>query len=130
MLILFACKTIPFDDLLTCSYGLTRTERTVFKALLSERGPRDVLFIARKVGLERSGVQKALNRLLEKGLVTREKGLNKRGGLIYRYQTKPLHAIQEEITTLIRQWCRKAEATVIQELERIHKTGAHASTSS
>ena len=124
MRIFFGCQSIPFDDLLTCSYGLNKTERKVFKALLGHPTPWDVMSIAKQVRLERSGVQKALNSLLKKGLVSRVQGVNKRGGIIYRYQAKPVGQVEAEILGLIEKWCGKASATVKAELARLAKKNA------
>ena len=63
----FACKSIRQEDLIRCSFELNRTEYNVMMFLMKKhKKPLSAGSIAKSMGLERSTVQKAIKRLLQK----------------------------------------------------------------
>lgn len=108
----FACKPISEEDIVRCSFGINKTEYYVLMYLL-KKNVKDLTVneIAKGVLLERSGVQKALKGLLEKGLVTRKMKNLENGGYVYIYSTNKKE-VKEKIKSVLKKWVKDAIKSV------------------
>ena len=111
----FACKRIRQEDLIRCSFELNRTEYNVMMFLMRQRKPLPAAGIAKGMGLERSTVQKAIKRLLEKEIVRRRQRNLRNGGYVFLYELKGKEEIKNSIKEIVREWYEKVE----KEIERI-----------
>jgi len=64
-------RKIRQEELIRCSFSLNKTEYDVLMFLLTHRHKYMVYYIAKRMGLERTTVQKAIKNLLDKELVKR-----------------------------------------------------------
>lgn len=100
----FACKKIRQKEVIRCSFGLNKTEYDILRFLLENEGKRTVSQIAEKINLDRTTVQKAVQGLLGKDLVSRtKKGLSD-GGYTFLYETESKQKIKNQMIKKIRKW--------------------------
>ena len=92
MAISFACKKIEIKDLIKCSFGFSKTEFKVFNFLLGkDKQTFTVADLSEKVELDRTSVQRALKKLVDKKIVERRAKNLGNGCFFYIY--KILHKI-------------------------------------
>ena len=107
-----SCIDISMDDLLRCSFGLSRLEVGVLKALLDEEGWTPVGKIASRMRRDRSVVQRGLSSLLAKKLIVREQANKPHGGYEYLYMASDKKAIKRSILGKSRAFCMMVNAQV------------------
>ncbi|MDK2849880.1 MAG: hypothetical protein PWP03_157 [Candidatus Woesearchaeota archaeon] len=91
-----------------CSYGLGRGEYKIFEFMLRLKEPKTIKEIAEMIGKERTTVQKAITKLLEKGLVKRRQMNLSTGGYVFVYFMEDKERIKKEIKEIIKSWCEDA----------------------
>jgi len=111
MSINFACKTIKIEELIKCSFSLTKTEYNILMFLLKHQ-EIPLNQIASKLKLERTSIQKAMTSLMIKDLVTRQKIILKKGGYTYLYKSKNKEQIKKQIIKLINIWSKSAKKQI------------------
>lgn len=114
-MVTFACKKIPQEDLIRCSFDLRKTSYKLLIHLMKQKRPLRASEIADGIGLERSSVQKALGKLLEKDLVVRSQKNLEKGGYIYFYRTKNKQEIKQRMKEIISNWYENTR----KEIERL-----------
>ncbi|HKL24335.1 MAG TPA: helix-turn-helix domain-containing protein [Candidatus Nanoarchaeia archaeon] len=114
-MVTFACKKIPKEDLIRCSFDLNKTSYKLLIYLLTQKKPLKISDISEGMGLERSSVQKALGKLFEKELVIRSQKNLEKGGYIYFYQTKNKQEIKDRMKKIINNWYENTK----KEIERL-----------
>lgn len=105
-----ACRNITIEDIIRCSYSLTKTEFRVLKFLLS-RDSSSVSEIARCLALERSTVQKILQKLMKKKIVYRRQ-INLNRGYKYLYMAKSRDELKRELLSILERWYHRARDAV------------------
>lgn len=83
--------------------SLSDTELRVYKILLAANGQR-VSDVAKKVGRDRSSVQRSLGDLLSAGLITRDTERISDGGYYYTYFAVPPAQVKKELERCIDDW--------------------------
>lgn len=111
----FACRRISREDLLRCSFSLSRTEYKVLSHLLLLSKPKTVSLIAAEMGLERTTIQKALKVLVEKSLVLRKQSNLDKGGYEFFYFSLPKEEIKKIMYANVGAW-QKSVLTEIDSL--------------
>ena len=111
-MITFACKKIRLDELVRCSFNLNKTEYHVLMFLLRKEKEFDIHSISKKMGFERTTVQKALKTLLENKLAKRRQTNIKTGGYFFLYYIKNKDSIKMRLLEIIRQWEKNAEDAI------------------
>ncbi len=109
-MIRFACKRVEMRDVVMCSFGLGRTEYAVLHAVMGR--PGTVSQVASKLGLERTGVQKALKALVKKGLVARRKSNLPGGGYFFGYAPADVPSIRRLMKSTVRSWASAVESEI------------------
>ncbi len=107
----FACRTIDLAQVVRCSLGLTRAEHRILRAALKTK-KFSVDSLSRKMGLDRTTIQKGLKKLLEKGLVDRRQLNRESGGYAYVYAAKDAAAVRKKVRETVCEWARRAEEEV------------------
>jgi len=92
-----SCIDLSMEDLLRCSFGLSKGEVLVLQALLEEDGWVPTSRISSIVGRDRSVVQRGLSSLLEKGLIRREHHNKAGGGFEFLYMATDKRMIKRSI---------------------------------
>jgi predicted transcriptional regulator len=90
------------SDLLCCAFGLQSSEIDTYFALLS--GNKTAEEISSDVCLDRSTVQRALKKLLQKQLVVRETKKIERGGYYYIYKALSTNEVRGQILDELDRW--------------------------
>ncbi|MCR4368716.1 MAG: HTH domain-containing protein [archaeon] len=103
----FACKKVSHEDLVRCSYNLNKTEYNVLLEML-KGGGGNASELAKKMGLERTTVHKALTALAEKSLAKKTQINLEHGGYAFTYAPKDRQKIRQELSAIINDWHQKA----------------------
>ena len=104
----FACKTINTSEIVQCTYGLGKGEYKVFEFLLRQKEPLTIKEISEKLEKERTTIQKAITKLMEKNLVKRRQMNLSSGGYVFVYFVKDKEKIKQEIKDIMKSWCEDA----------------------
>jgi len=111
-MITFACKKIRLDEIVRCSFSLNKTEYNLLVFLLKKEKEFGIQELSKKTGLERTTLQKALKRLLDKKLAKRRQVNIKKGGYFYLYAVKSKPSLKQRLLEIIRQWEKTAEEEI------------------
>ncbi len=103
-LISFACKSINLQDIVLCSFGITKTEYLVLTNLLKQKKFLSINEISKKMSLERSTVQKAIAKLVLKELVERRQTNLTSGGYRFIYAVIDQETIKKRIRNIVDGW--------------------------
>lgn len=85
-------REVDFEGIISFLYNLGESELQVLRVLLSSRGKLTSEDIANKLKVSKASVNKAINSLMNKGLVEREKAdleEKRKGRPIFVYYVKP-----------------------------------------
>ena len=100
----FACKQIDLDAVVKCSLGLTRAEYRVFKKYMALKKQITLADLSKKTGLDRTTVQKASLKLVEKGLLSRFQHNRPRGGYEFLYSIADRKEIRAKVRNIVKSW--------------------------
>jgi len=100
----FACKQIDLEEVVKCSLGLTRAEYKVFKQYMRLKTEITLAELSKKTHLDRTTVQKASLKLVEKGLLSRFQHNRQRGGYEFLYKIKDKEQIRIKARNIVRTW--------------------------
>jgi predicted transcriptional regulator len=106
-----ACVDISIEDLVGCSFGLSRQEVAAFMCLLGSKGWISVVGLSSCMKRDRSVVQRGLSSLLRKGLIEREQANKEGGGYEYLYRAKDKTQIKKAILAKSRAFSRMVQET-------------------
>jgi len=93
----FACKVLPFDKILRCSFGLNTTEIAVLKHLIKNNKEMTVDVIEKGVNKDKTTIQRAVKALSDKELIFRHQINLKKGGYVFVYKAAGKKLIKERI---------------------------------
>lgn len=99
-------------ELIKCSFGLNKTSCRVLLKMLKIGRSVSVEQISKKMGADRTTVQKALKTLINKNLVSRKQMNLENGGYIYLYKTMEKQEIKRRMTKDIDSWTESAKREV------------------
>jgi predicted transcriptional regulator len=108
----FACKKIELEELVKCSFDLNKTEYKVMTFLLRAGGKHTVASISKKMGLERTTVQKALKGLMDKKLAKRVQRNLSRGGYLFLYEIDEKENIKKRQKEIVYNWYKSVEKEI------------------
>jgi len=106
----FACKQFNLNDVIKCGLGLTKIELMILSYFLKEVNKECTsTFLAQKLKLNLTTIQKAVKKLSEKNIIIRyQKNLDK-GGYVYTYKCNSKAGIRKIIKEIIKNWSDKVE---------------------
>ncbi len=113
----FSEQEIDCDNVLECIYNLSDLDREVLSVLSEDEEYRSSE-IAEKIDKDQSTAYRSLEKLLDCGLVYKEKKNIRNGGYYYLYSKRPLENIKEEAKTCVDQWYEEI-MEAIQEMDDI-----------
>lgn len=108
------CIDLSVEDLLGCSFGLSKREVAILLRMLEAGGWMPVSRIAAQTRRDRSVVQRALAALAQKGIVERSQRNRAGGGYEYLYRAKGKKALKRTILGKSRTFCRMLAGQVRQ----------------
>ncbi len=106
----FACKSIKVEELIRCSFQLSKTDYEVLVKLMDSE--KDTKKLAEEMGLDRSTVQKSVSKLRNQGLIKRRQYNLSSGGYRYVYTSKEKEEIKKEVRSLIDKWSSSAKEAI------------------
>lgn len=92
----FACKTLSINDIISCSFGLSKAETKVLKRLLSSSA-KTAEQIAKLLKKDRTTIQRTLISLLNKKLIIRRQMNLDSGGYTFYYTPIDKEEIKKRI---------------------------------
>jgi predicted transcriptional regulator len=92
-----SCVDITIEDLVGCSFGLSKQEVAAFMSILGAKDWVSVVDLASSIKRDRSVIQRGLSSLLRKGLIEREQANKAGGGYEYLYRAKDKSQIKKAI---------------------------------
>ena len=95
------------EGLLDTLHGLKELDRECFTVLVAAEGPMTVDELAEGVDRERSTVYRAVQRLLDAGLVSKEQVNYEQGGYYHVYQPVDAEAIAADMQRTLNDWYAK-----------------------
>jgi predicted transcriptional regulator len=108
----FSCKTIKLEEIVKCAFTLNKTEYDVLTFLLEDESECTATHISKKIGRDRTTIQRALTGLLSEGLVKRVQRNLKGGGYVFLYRVKEKNRIKEIIQENIYEWYKSVEKMI------------------
>ena len=108
----FACKKFGIDEVIRCSFGLSKSDYKLFTFLLAQDDEMTANEISDAIGLDRTTVQKAIKKLASRQVVIRMQLNLERGGYLYRYRIKDKELLKKNIVTIIQLWAQKAQEEI------------------
>ena len=109
----FACKRFDLDEVLRCSFNLTKTEFNILKYLMKYSGKsftsQEISKIF-KIGLSTS--QRAIKKIYDKELIKKSQRNLKKGGYILVYSVKENLILKQKFLKIIHAWVKKVEDKV------------------
>ena len=108
----FACKNIRLEQLVRCSFTLTKTEYNLLLFLVDNDFIGTTNQLSKKMKLERTTIQKAITKLLDKNLVERRQKNLEHGGYSFFYNSKPRKEIRSKIKSIVDEWHKKTESAI------------------
>ena len=114
MSVSFACKTMDIKDLIMCSFDFTKTEFKLFDFLVGkDKKTYTVVDLASNVGLDRTSVQRALKKLVEKKIVERRAKNMDSGGFYYIYKIQHKEDIKDKLRDNMASWYKTADNHIV-----------------
>ncbi|MFC7187556.1 helix-turn-helix domain-containing protein [Halorubrum xinjiangense] len=107
---------IECEGLLECFHGLKPLDRHCFERLVESDEPLTVDEISEAVDRERSTAYRAIQRLLQAGLISEEQINYDQGGYYHVYQPTDPEKISGEMQRMLNDWYAKM-GQLIQEFE-------------
>ena len=105
----FACNDIDLDEVAKCSLGLTKAEYRVFCKYRMLKKKVTLAELSGKTGLDRTTVQKASLKLVQKGLLSRFQRNRERGGYEYLYAIEDRGKIRSKVREIVRSWWEQVD---------------------
>ena len=103
-MISFACKPINFQEILTCSFSMNKTEFFLFSFLEKQTDPLCVSTIAEMMGKDRTTIQKAMKSLAEKQIVNKHQVNLENGGYTFVYSLKNKEFLKKRMQQSVNDW--------------------------
>lgn len=106
----FACKKFNIEEVIRCSFNLSKGEFLILKIfLLRKNSFLSTQEVKKLSGFDLSTVQRATKKLYEKGLLNRSQSNLKRGGYVFYYRIKSREEIRRKIISTIQNWVNRVE---------------------
>ena len=95
------------EGLLECIHGLRELDRECFRILTASRTSLTIDEIADEVDRERSTVYRAVQRLLQAGLIQKEQVNYEQGGYYHVYRPSDPDQVADDMQRLLNDWYAK-----------------------
>lgn len=96
-------QDIDCDNVIECIYNLSELDKEIL-SVLSEENEYRSSEIAEEIEKDQSTAYRSLEKLLECGLVYKEKQNIRNGGYYFLYSRRPLDNIKEEAKACVDRW--------------------------
>jgi len=100
----FACKRVPIEEIIKCSFALNKTDYLVFKTLTAAKVEIPIQDIQDSIGKDRTTIQRSIKNLINKELIHRRQINLDSGGYMFYYCIKKKEEIKKQIYTNFENW--------------------------
>ena len=100
-------RDMEWEGLLECIHGHKQLDRECYRAIVESGEPMTVDEIAEAVGRERSTAYRAVQRLIQSGIVQKEQVNYEQGGYYHVYQPRDPDDIAQEMQRTLNDWYAK-----------------------
>jgi predicted transcriptional regulator len=111
------CKNLTSQELIQCTFNLTKTELKIFLFLLKNKRSVPSTNIAEDLGVDRTTIQKSMKGLLDKDIVLRKQLNLDSGGYVFLYSVKNKDELREQMRKIIKTWAENTEKQLEQVFE-------------
>lgn len=106
----FACKNISLDEIIKCSFSLTKTELNIFKYIVKSKTKQlTTEEISKSLNLDLSTVQRAVKKLTDQDILVKTQKNLSSGGYIFLYSCKSKENIKLKIMDNFYNFSQKVE---------------------
>jgi predicted transcriptional regulator len=106
----FGCKRFSLDEIIKCSFGLTKADLSIFQHFVRHAdGWHTTNDVADAMGLTLSTVQRAVKKLHERDVLDRGQNNLDNGGYQFVYQFKGQRAFKKQVVDILNGWVARAE---------------------
>ena len=110
----FACKQFDLEEIVKCSFGLTKSEYKLLRYLMNHKKQFTTQELSKVIGLDKSTVQRGVKNLHSKKLVSRGQINQSVGGYIFLYRVKDVDFLRERISDIIDGWAEGAKKEIMR----------------
>ncbi len=107
----FDLDEIGCDSVLGCLYDLSKVDKKVL-SFLHEGGEYKAAEVAERIDRDQSTAYRSLERLVECGMVYKEKHNIRNGGYYYLYSARPVDLIKEEALECLDKWYERMKGSI------------------
>lgn len=108
----FACKKFDLDEVIKCSLALSKSEFRILNFLIKNEGEFQTETMSKKLGLDKSTVQRSIKKLHGEGLVFRRQKNKTSGGYVFYYSIKDKNEIKKRVKDTIYNWVKVFEERI------------------
>lgn len=108
----FACQEIDVEQVLSCTFGLSKSGCAVMKQLFAAPHPMTSDALASATGYDLATVQRALKHLSERGVLVRTQHNRPQGGYEYVYEPVKSDAFMGLVDDTFSSWLAQARSEV------------------
>lgn len=105
----FACKKFDLEEVIKCSLALSKSEFRLLSFLIKNDGDFQTETLSRKLGLDKSTIQRSIKKLHVEGLVFRRQKNKTSGGYVFYYSVKDKNEIKKRVKDIIHNWVKVFE---------------------
>ena len=105
----FACKKFNLEEVIRCSFNLSKGEFSILKTLLSNKKYFSTQELEDLTALDRSTVQRGVKKLYESQLLERSQINLNGGGYQFSYKIKSKNEIRQKIILVIQNWSKRVQ---------------------
>ncbi len=100
----FACKKLDIEDIIRCSFALSKSEYQVLIFLIKQNQPLTPKKIKNKLKIDLTTVQRSVKKLHEKDLLIRSQRNLSPGGYVFCYKMKSKTIVKEKMKEILNIW--------------------------
>ena len=109
----FACTHISIENIIKCSFGLTKTELEIFRYFTNNKYTQfSTQELSEKLNLDITTIQKAVKKLHSKGVLQKSQKNLEHGGYVLLYTCVGNHKIKQIIMKNFENFSKKVEESL------------------
>ncbi|MCH8520096.1 MAG: HTH domain-containing protein [Nanoarchaeota archaeon] len=109
----FACTHISIDNIIKCSFGLTKTELEIFRFLVThKKNQYTTQELSQELALDITTIQKAVKKLTTKGVLKKSQKNLEQGGYVLLYECIGQNKIKEIIMNNFENFSKRVEQSL------------------
>lgn len=105
-------KDLQCEHILDCMYGLKKLDKKCYEIIILSEEPITASEIADNVNRDSSTVSRSLKRLINSGLIYKEKRVSNKSGYEYVYYEEDIEKVTESMEELVSEWETKINTLI------------------